>query len=101
VERAPVDVGEDGDAAYIKLPESTDDAHRDFTPIGDQYLPKHDPSDYHAWNGADESKADSLRTGIRIDRHTGDNGAGIGASHPTGWMGLVARLIDLLGEPVF
>lgn len=28
----------------------------------------------------------------------GDNGAGIGASHQTGWTGLVARLIDLLGE---
>jgi len=28
----------------------------------------------------------------------GDNGAGIGASHQTGWTGLVARLINLLGE---
>ena len=28
----------------------------------------------------------------------GDNGAGIGASHQTGWTGLVARLIDLFGE---
>ena len=28
----------------------------------------------------------------------GDNGAGIGASHQTGWTGLVARLIDLLSE---
>jgi hypothetical protein len=28
----------------------------------------------------------------------GDNGAGIGASHQTGWTGLVARLVDLLGE---
>jgi hypothetical protein len=28
----------------------------------------------------------------------GDNGAGIGASHQTGWTGLVARLVYLLGE---
>jgi hypothetical protein len=28
----------------------------------------------------------------------GDNGAGIGASHQTGWTGLVARLIDLFGR---
>ena len=28
----------------------------------------------------------------------GDNGAGIGASHQTGWTGLVARLVDVLGE---
>ena len=27
----------------------------------------------------------------------GDNGAGIGASHQTGWTGLVATLIDLFG----
>jgi hypothetical protein len=28
----------------------------------------------------------------------GDNGAGIGASHQTGWTGLVANLIQQLGE---
>jgi hypothetical protein len=28
----------------------------------------------------------------------GDNGAGIGASHQTGWTGLVARLIDMVAE---
>jgi len=28
----------------------------------------------------------------------GDNGAGIGASHQTGWTGLVARLLDLFGR---
>ena len=28
----------------------------------------------------------------------GDNGAGIGASHQTGWTGTVARLIQLFGE---
>ncbi len=28
----------------------------------------------------------------------GDNGAGIGASHQTGWTGLVAKLIDLFGH---
>ncbi len=28
----------------------------------------------------------------------GDNGAGLGASHQTGWTGLVAKLIDLFGR---
>jgi hypothetical protein len=28
----------------------------------------------------------------------GDNGAGIGASHQTGWTGLVAKLIQQLSE---
>jgi len=28
----------------------------------------------------------------------GDNGAGIGASHQTGWTGLVATLIDLFSQ---
>ena len=28
----------------------------------------------------------------------GDNGAGLGASHQTGWTGLVAKLIQLFGE---
>ena len=28
----------------------------------------------------------------------GDNGAGIGASHQTGWTGLVAKLIQMLGS---
>ena len=28
----------------------------------------------------------------------GDNGAGIGASHQTGWTGVIARLIDLFGR---
>ena len=28
----------------------------------------------------------------------GDNGAGLGASHQTGWTGLVAALIDLFGD---
>jgi len=27
----------------------------------------------------------------------GDNGAGLGASHQTGWTGLVAKLIELCG----
>ncbi len=27
----------------------------------------------------------------------GDNGAGIGASHQTGWTGLIARLIQMFG----
>ena len=28
----------------------------------------------------------------------GDNGAGLGASHQTGWTGLVAKLIELYGR---
>jgi hypothetical protein len=28
----------------------------------------------------------------------GDNGAGIGASHPTGWTGVVASLIEIFGN---
>ena len=28
----------------------------------------------------------------------GDNGAGIGASHQTGWTGLIARVIDLFAR---
>ena len=28
----------------------------------------------------------------------GDNGAGLGASHQTGWTGLIARTIDLFGR---
>jgi hypothetical protein len=28
----------------------------------------------------------------------GDNGAGLGASHQTGWTGLIARLIDLFAR---
>jgi hypothetical protein len=28
----------------------------------------------------------------------GDNGAGIGASHQTGWTGLVAKLIQVTGQ---
>jgi hypothetical protein len=29
----------------------------------------------------------------------GDNGAGLGASHQTGWTGLIARLIQIFGDP--
>jgi hypothetical protein len=28
----------------------------------------------------------------------GDNGAGLGASHQTGWTGLIARLLDVFGR---
>jgi hypothetical protein len=28
----------------------------------------------------------------------GDNGAGLGASHQTGWTGLIARLLDLFAR---
>jgi len=30
----------------------------------------------------------------------GDTGAGVGASHQTGWTGLVAKLLQQSGEPV-
>ena len=29
---------------------------------------------------------------------SGDNGAGLGASHQTGWTGLIAPLLDLFGR---
>jgi hypothetical protein len=28
----------------------------------------------------------------------GDNGAGLGASHQTGWTGLIAKLIEIFGR---
>jgi hypothetical protein len=28
----------------------------------------------------------------------GDNGAGLGASHQTGWTGVIARILDLFGS---
>jgi len=31
----------------------------------------------------------------------GDNGAGIGASHQTGWTGLVARLVQITANGLF
>ena len=44
----------------------------------------------------------TIRTGaISIPFHEyfhGDNGAGIGASHQTGWTALVAKLIQQYGE---
>ncbi len=33
-----------------------------------------------------------------MNRKHGDNGAGIGASHQTGWTGLAAKLIEQRGE---
>jgi len=33
-----------------------------------------------------------------IQGGSGDNGAGLGASHQTGWTGLVAKMIDLFGR---
>ena len=30
----------------------------------------------------------------------GDTGMGLGASHQTGWTGLVAKLLDELGDPI-
>ena len=29
----------------------------------------------------------------------GDNGAGLGASHQTGWTGVIARLMQLFAQP--
>ena len=47
----------------------------------------------------------ALKRGIRFrdlvlfyEYFHGDNGAGLGASHQTGWTGLVARLIQSLGQ---
>jgi hypothetical protein len=34
---------------------------------------------------------------IECPTGSGDNGAGLGASHQTGWTGLVARLIQIYG----
>jgi hypothetical protein len=33
-----------------------------------------------------------------LEKEAGDNGDGIGASHQTGWTGLVANIIDELGR---
>ena len=42
-----------------------------------------------------------IRTGVTIscfyEYFHGDNGAGLGASHQTGWTGLVAKTIQLFG----
>ena len=35
---------------------------------------------------------------IRLAILHGDNGAGLGASHQTGWTGLVAPMLDLFGR---
>jgi hypothetical protein len=35
---------------------------------------------------------------LLIEYFHGDNGAGIGASHQTGWTGLIARLLDTFGR---
>jgi hypothetical protein len=37
-----------------------------------------------------------LREAMHV--RVGDNGAGLGASHQTGWTGLVAGLLDLFGR---
>ena len=38
------------------------------------------------------------RSDLFFEYFQGDNGAGLGASHQTGWTGLVARLLDLFGR---
>ena len=49
------------------------------------------------------SSSSAIRTGIRyIPFHEyfhGDDGSGVGASHQTGWSGLVAKLLQQSGEP--
>ncbi len=53
-----------------------------------------------------ERASGSLLDGARQDRHRylfheyfhGDTGAGLGASHQTGWTALVAKLIQHQGE---
>ena len=51
---------------------------------------------------ADWKFSRAIRTGaiciLFYEYFHGDNGAGIGASHQTGWTGLVAKLIEQSGE---
>ena len=52
--------------------------------------------------GGTEPSFKRIRTGeivvLFYEYFHGDNGAGIGASHQTGWTGLVAKLIQQSGE---
>jgi uncharacterized lipoprotein NlpE involved in copper resistance len=53
--------------------------------------------------GSYERHGDRLTFGQRdlilfYEYFHGDNGAGLGASHQTGWTGLIARLLDLFGR---
>jgi hypothetical protein len=44
----------------------------------------------------DEMEYELLDTGV-FEKDRGDNGAGLGVSHQTGWTGVVAKLIQLFG----
>ncbi len=52
------------------------------------------------FGGAERSRP--IRTGATsssfYEYFHGDNGAGLGASHQTGWTGLVAKLLQQSGE---
>jgi len=50
---------------------------------------------YHPWGGAEEFQNDPY---WRDHVFHGDNGADMGASHQTGWTGLVAPLIEIFGH---
>ena len=52
--------------------------------------------------GGTRRSSRTIRTGatciLFYEYFHGDNGAGLGASHQTGWTGLVARLMDIFGR---
>ena len=45
-----------------------------------------------------QERSPLARTILFHEYFHGDNGAGIGASHQTGWTGLVAKLLEQSGE---
>jgi hypothetical protein len=62
-----------------------------FVPGGDGRRPM--------YGGTERFQADPLWKDLLLfnEYFHGDNGAGLGASHQTGWTGLVARIIQVLG----
>ena len=50
------------------------------------------------WGGAEKFQTDPSWNNVLLfhEYFHGDNGAGIGASHQTGWTGLVARIIQIM-----
>jgi hypothetical protein len=69
----------------------------DYSPNGDAWnFFTHDHARSRAYRWGEDGIA-----GISDDKQRyfhGDNGAGLGASHQTGWTGLVAKLIELYGH---
>ena len=49
------------------------------------------------WNGKDPILKERLFGLTNSEGNHGDNGAGLGASHQTGWTGLVAKVIQVYG----